>query len=390
MSQSEPILSPEDERLRRWRLILGGGEADGTGVHLGKGDQAMDHALQVLYDAERGGGLGSSAPYVARWLDDIRTRFPAPVVRVMQKDAFERLNLRQMLLQPELLESVEADIHLAAALVSLSSVIPSRAKESARAVVRRVVEELERRLGSATRQAIQGALDKAERNLRPRPNEVDWRQTIRRNLKHYQPAYHTIIPERLIGYGRKHSTSLPQRTVILCLDQSGSMATSVIYTGVLGAVLASLRAIKTHVIAFDTAVADLSESIHDPVELLFGVQLGGGTDIHKALVYCQGLVQNPENTILVLISDLYDGGNFPDTLRKLADLVRSGVQVIALLALNDEGRPSFNADNAAALAGLEIPAFACTPDLFPDLMAAAIQRHDIRQWASQNDLVTNR
>ncbi len=380
----------DDSRLRRWRLVLGGSEADGLNLALSGPDERMDRALQALYETDRSGGLGSSAPYVARWLGDIREFFPAPVVRVMQKDALERLNLRQMLLQPELLEAIEPDVHLAATLLALNAVMPAKTRETARLVVRRVVEDLEHRLANATRQAILGALNRSERNLRPRYNEIDWGQTIRRNLKHYQPAYHTIIPERLVGYGRKRSTSLPQRTIILCVDQSGSMASSVVYTGVFGAVLASLRAVQTHVVAFDTAIADLTDHLADPVDLLFGTQLGGGTDIRRALAYCQGLVQQPDDTILVLISDLYEGGDGREMLKRAGELVQSGVQVIALLALSDDGRPSYHEATAAALAGLGIPAFACTPGLFPDLMAAAIQRQDIGQWAAQNELVTNR
>jgi Mg-chelatase subunit ChlD len=387
---SETNLPPNEERLRRWRLVLGSGEADGLEIPLSGTDERMDQALQELYDADRSSGLGTSAPYVARWLGDIRTYFPTSIVKVMQKDALERLHLRQMLLEPEFLETIEPDVHLVSALISLNSVMPARTRESARLVVRRVVEELERRLANVTRQAVLGALNKAERNLRPRHNEIDWHQTIRRNLKYYQPAYQTIIPERLIGYGRKRRTALPQRTIILCVDQSGSMASSVVFAGIFGAVLASLRAVRTHVVAFDTAVADLTEHLADPVDLLFGTQLAGGTDIHRALTYCQGLVQQPRDTILVLVSDLYEGGNPKDMLRRTDELVRSGVQMIALLALSDDGRPGFHAGNAAALARLGVPAFACTPDLFPDLMAAAIQRQDIHQWAAQNDLVTNR
>jgi hypothetical protein len=390
MSDLETHFSPAEERLRRWRLVLGGGEADGIDTTLDRQDEGMDHALQALYETERGGGLGSSAPFVARWLGDIRSYFPTLVVRVMQKDALERLNLRQMLLEPEFLNAVEPDVHLAATLISLNSVMSAKSRESARIVVRRVTEELEKRLGSATRQAVLGALNRSERNLRPRQNEIDWRQTIRRNLKHYQPKYRTIIPERLIGFGRKANTSLPQRTIILCIDQSGSMASSVVYSGIFGSVLASLRAVDTHVVAFDTAVADLSDRLEDPVELLFGVQLGGGTDIQRALAYCKSLVQNPQNTILVLVSDLFDGGEIKETLRRTGELVQSGVQVISLLALSDEGRPAYNAANAAALTELGVVSFACTPDLFPELMAAAIQHQDIRQWAAQNELVTGK
>ena len=234
---------------------------------------------------DRRGGLGGSAPNVARWLGDIRTYFPTSVVRVMQQDALERLDLRQMLLEPELLEAVEPDVHLVADAARCVSVMPDKTKETARLVVRRVVEELERRLANPLRQAVLGSLNRASRNRRPRHNEIDWHRTIRANLKHYQPDYRTIIPETRIGYGRKR-TSL--RDIILCVDQSGSMATSVVYAGIFGAVLASLPAVRTHVVVFDTAVVDLTAELHDPVELLFGIQLGGGTDINQALGYCQG------------------------------------------------------------------------------------------------------
>lgn len=383
---SDPSLSgTESERLRRWRLVLGGGEADGLQIALNREDERIDAALQALYESQRRGGLSASAPFVARWLGDIRTYFPTPVVHLMQRDALERLNLRQMLLEPELLETVEQDVHLVATLVSLSSVIPDQTKETARMVVRKVVEELEQRLANSTRQAVLGALNKAERNRRPRPSEIDWRETIRRNLHHYQPDYHTIIPERLAGYARKRSTALPQRTIILAIDQSGSMASSLVYASVFAGVLASLRAVKTHVVAFDTAVADLSDLADDPVELLFGAQLGGGTDIRRALAYCQGLIQQPDSTILVLISDLYEGGDVKEMLRRAEELVQSGVQVIVLLALSDDGRPAYHEQNAARLAELGITAFACTPDLFPELMAAAIQRQDLRQWIAARE-----
>ena len=395
---------PSEERLRRWRLILGGGSADGiclggkgtgsgsssadgTGIGLSKTDIAIDKALEALYDSDRSGGLGASSPNVARWLGDIRTYFPSSVVRVMQKDALERLNLRQMLLQPEMLEAVEPDVHLVADLLSLNRVMPGKTKETARLVVRRVVEELQRKLANPTRQAVMGSLNRATRNRRPRHNEIDWNRTIRANLKHYQPDYRTIIPETRIGYGRKRSSL---RDIILCVDQSGSMATSVVYASIFAAVLASLPAVKTQLVVFDTSIVDLTEQLQDPVEVLFGTQLGGGTDINRALGYCQGLVRNPTETILVLISDLYEGGNNTEMLKRVAALVASGVQFIILLALNDDGAPYFDHSNAAKMAGLGIPSFACTPNQFPDLMAAAINRQDIGKWAATQDIVTAR
>jgi Mg-chelatase subunit ChlD len=387
--------TPNEERLRRWRLILGDPEADGTctggqgeggaNFTLSGTDQAMDDALSALYDSDRTGGLGSSAPNVARWLGDIRTYFPTSVVRVMQKDALERLNLRQMLLEPEMLEAVEPDVHLVADLIALKNIIPSKTKDSARRVVQRVVEQLQRKLANPTRQAIMGSLNRANRNRRPRHNEIDWNRTIRANLKHYQPEYRTIIPETRIGYGRKRSSL---REIILCIDQSGSMGTSVVYSSIFGAVLASLRAVQTRMVVFDTSVVDLTEELHDPVDLLFGTQLGGGTDMNRALAYCQGLVKRPQETILVLISDLYEGGNKTEMLKRIAALVGSGVQFIALLALNDDGAPCFDHSVAAAIAQFGIPAFACTPNQFPDLMAAAINRQDIAQWAAAHEIAT--
>lgn len=376
-------MSDPSSHLTRWRLVLGGGEADGTDVLLDGLDLALDQALATLYDAERGGDLGSSAPRVARWLGDIRSFFPTSVVRVMQQDALERLNLRQMLLEPELLMAVEPDVHLAATLVALNSVLPEQARETARLVVRRVLDDLERKLAQPLRQAVTGSLSRSVRNRRPRHNEIDWPRTIHANLRHYQPAHRTLIPATLHGYGRKRSAL---RDVILCVDQSGSMAASVVYAGLFGAVLASLPALRTRVVVFDTAVVDLSDDLHDPVELLFGTQLGGGTDINRALAYCQGLIQQPQDTLLFLISDLFEGGARDEMLQRAAALAQSGVQVVVLLALSDDGAPSFNHEIAGKLSALGIPAFACTPDQFPDLMAAAIARQDIAQWAASHDI----
>ncbi|GHF64387.1 Mg-chelatase subunit ChlD [Deinococcus metalli] len=385
----------EAERLRRWRLVLGGGDADGLCGGPGEGgqigltieDRRMDDALSGLYDAQSGsrrGGLGASAPKVARWLADLREFFPQGVVRVMQQDAIERLNLQQLLFEPEMLEGMEPDVNLVGTLLSLKSVMPDKAKDAARAVVRRVVDDLTRRLEEPTRAAVTGSLNRAQRNFRPRPAEIDWNRTIRANLKTYQPDRNTIIPERLIGMGRRRRSL---RDIVLCLDQSGSMASSVVYAGIFGAVLASLPAVSTRVVVFDTEVVDLSEHLDDPVDVLYGIQLGGGTDINRALAYCQGVIPRPEQTIFVLISDLYEGGNEREMLARARTLKDSGVNVIALLALSDDGAPSYDHGVARAFAGMGIPAFACTPDHFPGLMAAAIRGDDVSTWAGEQGLV---
>ena len=269
-----PITDPiEGERLRRWRLVLGGPAQEGLGTSALAGtDRGMDDVLSALYDGERSAGLGGSSPNVTRWLGDIRTYFPSTAVRVMQQDALERLNLTQMLLEPEMLEQVDADVHLVSTLLSLSKVIPEKTKDTARQVVRKVVEELERKLSNPMVQAVKGSLNRATRTYRPRPNEIDWDRTIRANLKNYLPERRTIIAERLVGHGRKRSSL---RDIALCVDQSGSMATSVVYSGIFGAVLASIRAVSTRMIVFDTSVVDLTDDLQDPVDLLSARSLVG-------------------------------------------------------------------------------------------------------------------
>ena len=372
-----------EQHLRKWRLILGSDKNDGTGFGLSGRDVQLDNTLEALYDSDRQGGLGPSSPNVSRWLGDIRTFFPNTVVQVMQKDALKRLNLTQMLFEKEMLENVEADVHLVATLMTLSRVIPDKTKDTARQVVRKVVDELVRKLSQPTQQAIVGSLNRSARNRRPRHNEINWNLTIQKNLKHYQPEYKTIIPETKIGYGRKRNSL---KDVVLCLDQSGSMGTSVVYSGIFGSVMASIPAVKTKMVVFDTAVADLTEELTDPVELLFGVQLGGGTDINLALGYCKQIITRPLDTVLVLITDLFEGGDNSGMRKKATELVAAGVQVIVLLALNDDGAPAYDHGNAQFLSNLGIPVFACSPDKFPDLMAAALSKQDITLWAAKEDL----
>ncbi|MEU1485180.1 VWA domain-containing protein [Streptomyces sp. NPDC005752] len=380
----------EDERLRRWRMVLGADSADGTGHEVTGRDAAMDGALTALYGggpkpggrggAERSAGLGASAPSVARWLGDIRTYFPASVVQVMQRDAIDRLGLATLLLEPEMLEAVEPDVHLVGTLLSLGKAMPETTKETARAVVRKVVEDLERRLATRTRATLTGALDRSVRSRRPRHRDIDWDRTIRANLRNYVSlpggeGAGTVVPERLVGYGRTDRSV--KKDVILCVDQSGSMAASVVHAAVFGAVLASMRTLSTRLVVFDTAVVDLTDQLDDPVDVLFGTRLGGGTDINRALAYCQSRITRPADTVVVLISDLHEGGIRDEMVGRAAAMKASGVQFVTLLALSDEGTPSYDREHAAALGALGAPVFACTPDLFPEIMAAAIEQRPL-------------
>jgi Mg-chelatase subunit ChlD len=375
-----------NERKRRWQLALGeAGQSD-----LCESDQRLSAALSALYNApehtKSRGGLGASSPRVARWLGDIREFFPTSVVQIIQRDAFERLNLKSLMLEPEFLATLEADVHLVADLISLRSAIPEKTKETARQVVRKVVDALMARLEHKTTELLRGALNRSQRTRKPRASDIDWGRTIGANLRHYQAEHKSIVPETLIGYARKSKTRANLDQVVLCVDQSGSMATSVVYSSIFAAVMASVPGIDTKLICFDTAIVDLTEQLADPVEVLFGVQLGGGTDINAALAYCEQKIEHPAKTHLVLITDLYEGGDAKSMLARVAAFKQSGVNVIVLLALSDDGHPGYNSAHAEQIASMGCPVFACTPDQFPDLMATALTRQDIQQWAAGQEI----
>ena len=378
-----------NELQRRWQMILGG-ETDG----LGERDRRITAALDSLYGASeeadasksRRGGLGRSAPRVAKWMGDIRECFPSSVVQIIQKDAFTRLGLRQMLLEPEFLAAMQADVNLVADLMSLKGMIPEKTKQTAREVIQKVVTKLMERLERKTAEALRGAVDRSKRTTRPRPADIDWSRTIRANLHQYLPQYKTVVPERMIGFARKQRRLVDLDEIILCVDQSGSMAPSVIFASIFAAVMASLPVVRTQLVCFDTVVLDLTEQLSDPVDVLFGIQLGGGTDINQAVAYCATKIQQPRKSHLVLITDLCEGGNAEELVTRLSHLVNDGVNVIVLLALSDEGRPSYDPELASKVASMGIAVFACTPDQFPDLMATALRRQDVFQWASNEDI----
>ncbi len=426
--ESRSMQVSEAERRRRWRLVLGGavedaaaedasagdgvgdrdderggdagGESpgdDGAGVdgdtsggagggHRGDerltGDDArIDAALGALYDREqtdrgrraggtRAGGLGRSKPGVIRWLGDIRTYFPKPVVQVLQRDAVERLDLRQMLLEPELLDSIEPDIGLVTMLVELNRVLPDETRATARQVIAKVLAEIEQRLTDQTRQAVRGALARATRTRRPRPGDIDWPHTIHANLRHWIPEHNTLVPAQLVGHGRRQQSLA--RDVVIAVDQSGSMADSVVYASLFAGVLAQLPTLRTTFLAFDTSITDLTPYLHDPVEVLFGVQLGGGTDIAGVLTHCTRVIERPRQSVLFLISDLFEGGNGSLMRQRVGELVSSGVTVVVLLALSDEGTPAHDHEHAAALAALGASVMSTTPDRFPDVLARSL------------------
>ena len=385
----------DDAQLRRWRLILGKDSQEqlanfAAGGLMLSGDQLlMDEALAAIYDetegsqaAGRGAGHGKSAPNLAKWLGDVRTYFTEDVVTVIQQDAIERKGMTQLLFEPEMLKNVQPNVQLVGTLMSLRGQIPERTKETARMVVRAVVEEIKLALEQKIRQAVHGALNRNEHSPIPHVSSIDWKWTIGRNLKNYNAELGRIIPERVYFYSRAQRTN--NWTVIVDMDQSGSMAESVVYGAVVGSIFASLPALKTHVVAFDTEVVDLTEQCgDDPVDMLFGVQLGGGTDINQSVAYCEQFVAEPAETLFILLTDLYEGGNEAQLVRRMREMVDSGVRVLCLLALSDSGIPSYDKTLAKKLANLGIPCFGCTPQKLPELVEGALRGSDLQALASR-------
>ncbi len=404
--------TPDPEQLRRWRLILGKTTEEslhgmgcrhglfGPGQPLLAGDQAeADEALEVIYPSDEelsreeweastegrklgpAHSRGRTFPRVARWLDQIRTFFPSDVVVLLQHDAIERRGMKELLFEPELLANVEPSIDLASTILALKNMVPEKAKAAARDVVRRVVEDVRKRLESQFVRAVRGALDRNHHSpFRSLPN-LDWPRTIRRNLKNYNPELRVLIPETMSFFSRLNRQN--RWNIIIAMDQSGSMAASLIYGGIMGAILASIPAVETHVVAFNQSeVVDLTEHCSDPVDLLFGVQLGGAEDYWMATSYCERFMHTPARTLYILLADLHDTSpNESRFVKKMEFLLESGVHAIGLLAISDQGKPAYNERLAEKLAMMGMPCFGCTPDRLPELLATVLKGNDLRKFA---------
>ncbi|MES2793296.1 MAG: VWA domain-containing protein [Planctomycetota bacterium] len=403
--------SLEPEQLQRWRLILGKSANEALnemgcrsgccspGTELLSSEQLeMDEALEAIYagdgdqdmsrdewEASPGHGVhgsvkGRSIPRVARWLSQIRNFFPADVVVLLQKDAIERRGMKELLFEPELLSQVEPSIDLVSTLLTLKNLVPEKAKDAARDIVRRVVEDLRKRLESQFAQAIRGSLNRSRHSpFRSLPN-LDWPRTIRRNLKHYNADLKVLIPENISFFSRQQRQN--QWNIIIAMDQSGSMATSLIYGGIMGAILASLPAVETHVVVFNHQdVVDLTEECSDPVDLLFGTQLGGAEDYWMATCYCERFMHTPAKTLYILLADLHDTSpNESRFVKKMETLLAGGLKAVGLLAISDHGQPSYNERLADKLVSMGMPCFGCTPDRLPELMSTVLRGLDLQKF----------
>ena len=379
------------EILKRWRLILGSGcdemiNSLGGAAEMSADELLMDSALSQIYGNDSGAnmtgtaGKGASSPKLTKWLGDLRSLFASAEIKVIQNDAIERKGLKQLLFEPEMLNSLEPDISTASLLLMLKDQIPAKSKDNARQYIAKIVEDINRRLSDDIKRSVTAAMNRREHSPIPSASALDYKLTIRRNLKNYDPELKTILPEKFYFFERVSRSA--SRTVILDIDQSGSMGESAIYSSVMGCILASISSVKTHVVAFDTAVTDLTEMCFDPVDLLYGIQLGGGTDIEKSVAYCTELITEPEKTTMFLVTDLYEGGNRNGLIRRLGELKESGVNVIVLLAISDSGKPMFDESIAEKIAAFDIPCFACPPEKLPEMLEAALKKRSLSGFVS--------
>ncbi|MCC9607954.1 VWA domain-containing protein [Blastopirellula sp. JC732] len=389
------------EQLARWRLILGASSQEslcnmGSGFQLSSQQMEMDAALAEIYggdDSElsqeewsekrvgHGPAKGRVAPKVAKWLDQIRNFFPTDVVTLIQHDAIERRGMKELLFEPEILSKVEPSLDLASTVLQLKNLVPDKAKAAARELVSKVVDDIRKRLEQRFVQAVRGALNRNRHSpFRSLPN-LDWTRTISQNIKNYNPTIKTIIPEQMSFFSRQQRQN--DWNIIIAMDQSGSMHSSLIFGGIMGAILASMPAVETHVVAFNHhEVVDLTEHCHDPVDLLFGVQLSGAEDYWMATSYCERFMHTPDKTLYIVLGDLYDTSpNENRFVRKMEALLEGGLKAVGLLAISDQGRPSFNENLANKLAKLGMPCFACTPNHLPDMLEAVLRGQDLKKFA---------
>ena len=346
---------------------------------------AVDRALDFVYGGDRSSDLSDSMPYVPTWLGDIRRYFPRETVAFLEKDAIENRGLKHLLFEPETLSTLEKDIGLVATIMNFKDMMPEETRRTARAVVAEIVADLRQRLEQTFRQAVIGALRRDRHAPARIARNLDIRRTVREGLRNYDPLLGKPIPDRIYFFANQRRYH--EWRVIVLVDQSGSMGESVVYASIVASVFASLPALDTRLIFFDTSVADVTDRLDDPVDLLFGVQLGGGTDIARAVGYAAGLVEQPEKTILLLISDLFESGNRRALLRTLEELRESRVNVLSVLALNDAGVASFDRDLARQVRALDIPTFAATPGRLAETVELALRNDpgglDARNSGSQ-------
>ena len=354
--------------LERWRLVLGQSAEMGLGVGLQGDAAAQDAALRWLYkegDAERDikdrhAGSEDSVLNTPDWISEVHRLFPKETIERMEKDAVERYGIHEVVTNPEVLQRVQPSQAMLQAVLRTKHLMNQELLSLARDLVRRVVEELIAKLSKEMKRAFQGGMRARRSTPFKLSRDMDFRRTIRANLRHYDPERRRLVLEKVYFFPR-HRRHLAPWQLILLVDQSGSMVSSVIHSAVTAACLYGVPSLKTHLVAFDTSVVDLTSEVDDPVELLMKVQLGGGTDIAKAVDYAAGLIENPRRSIVAVITDFYEGGNQGRLVQLVKALCDQGTHVLGLAALDDEDVPTYDREMAARWVAVGAHVGAMTP-----------------------------
>ncbi|MGJ7562542.1 VWA domain-containing protein [Variovorax sp. GB1R11] len=365
--------------LQRWRLLLGD-PAEAACGGLSAEAKAADAALDWLYGrdsdrasrGERSAGLGPSALSTPDWINTIHTLFPKEVIERLEQDAVERYGIDEVVTNLEVLERIEPSESLLRAVLHTKHLMNPEVLAAARKLVAEVVRRIMEKLATEVRQAFSGSRDRRRRSRMKVARNFDFKQTLAANLHRYDPERRKLYVERPVFISRTKRHAEPW-DIILLIDQSGSMVDSVIHSAVMAACLWQLPGMRTRLVAFDTAVVDLTADVSDPVELLMKVQLGGGTDIAKAVGYAQSLVANPARSIVVLVSDFYEGGSPHELVRRVKALVESGAKVLGLAALDAQAEPNYDREMAARLVREGAQIGAMTPGQLAGWLAEKVQ-----------------
>lgn len=375
-------MADEQEILNRWRLVLGkyaAGQISFQGAGEG-GLTEMEDVLDYLYSREYGdeqevrkqrqGGSGESQLTVPLWLSKIKTLFPKKTVEIMERHALEKYNMTELLTDPEVLRKLEPNKELLKTIMQLKHLMKGEVLQLAKEIVRKVADELTRRLEQDVRRAFSGKLNRSISSPVKSMRNLDMKKTIRMNLKNYDTETEQLVLKRVYFSARMKRYN--QWRVIICVDESGSMLDSVIHSAVMAGIFARLPMLDTRLVIFDTNVVDLSGYVCDPVETLMSVQLGGGTNIARALAYCEGLIAMPHRTMVVLVSDLYEGGGYGNMYRISKNIIESGAKLIVLPALDHEAVPDYDKAAAATLAGMGASVGALTPEELSEFIVKII------------------
>jgi len=383
----EPALmsSKSEATLARWRLVLGRYARNQISIGLSPEQQRMENALDFLYSREykgrgvrgeedqkgaREGGLEPSQLTVPHWLSEVRELFPRDAVAIIEKHALDRYGLTELVTDAEILRRLEPSFDLLKMLLTFRGHLKGQVLSEARRVIRAVAEEIKQRLATEIRRAFSGKRNRFRHSNLKMAQNLDWRGTIRKNLKNFDRQRKQIAVEQVLFFSRiqRH---LPWR-IILCVDQSGSMTGSVIYSAVMAGILSGLPLIDVKLVVFDTSVVDLSAHVEDPVEVLMNVQLGGGTNIGQAMQYCEQLVDDPHRTVMVLISDFCEGASPRSMLASCQRFREGGVKLLGLAALDENANPSYDVHMAESLAAQGMDIAALTPKHFAEWLAKTI------------------